>query len=309
MELITILGQTSSGKSELAVELAMYLISTGQRTCIVGCDSRQIYKGLDIGTGKILGLWLFDPDSPTPVFEYRQIKHFLIDFVDPTVDYNLPKYVADFYKLANSIKDQFDIMILVGGTGLYAKAILEKIDLGNLQTQYTQQYEKHKKELQQTDLVTLQRQITQSKIHLNNSDFNNKVRLVSNLLRVKSLDQGWLERSKYFQFTKQRLFAIAVDQSELKAKIRIRLENRFNQGLVDEVKQFAYLGQAKLMSLGLEYRLGWLFLQGELSQPQLEANLLTQNLQYAKRQLTWLNKQKNLIWVRSLQDLLAQLDH
>jgi tRNA dimethylallyltransferase len=308
MQLITILGQTSSGKSDLAIQLAKHLISIGKKICIVGCDSRQIYKGLNIGTGKVEGQLIYDYELKMEVFEFGSIKHFMIDFVDPEVDYHLQNYISDFYDLMIEIRESFDFVILVGGTGLYAKAINENLNLGNVKPEFVSDYENYKSMLQAQPINRLQESANNLLIELNNSDYNNKIRLVSNLLKAHCEDHNWLENSQYYPFEKQYFFAISIVQSELKNKIETRLIQRYNQGLVDEIKQFEYLGEAKFLSLGLEYRQGWLFIRGKLSKEELQTNLLTENLQYAKRQLTWLKKQKNLIWIKNLEDILDKLE-
>jgi tRNA dimethylallyltransferase len=307
MQLITILGQTSSGKSDLAIELSKYLITIGKKNCIVGCDSRQVYKGLNIGTGKVEGQWICDFKSENKIFEHQGIPHFMIDFVDPELDYNLQDYISDFYELMLEIKDEFDFVILVGGTGLYAKAITEKLNLGIVKSKFLDNYKNYKQNLQSKPISELQDSANKLSVNLNNSDYSNKVRLVSNLLKTQSKNNNWLEDSKYYTFVNQYLFAIQVNQSELKSKIESRLKNRFNQGLIAEIEKFRYLGEDKFLSLGLEYRLGWLFTNDKLSQAQLQDRLLTENIQYAKRQLTWLKKQKNLIWIRNLEEILTEL--
>jgi tRNA dimethylallyltransferase len=302
MQLITLLGQTSSGKSDMAIELAKKLIVKNHRVCITGCDSRQVYKGLDIGTGKIEGGWV------DGVFVFQGISHFMIDFVDPRIDYNLQNYIWDFYTTINKAEVQYDFAILVGGTGLYAKAIVEKLELGDVKGEFRIQYINLKKELQALTKVDLQQKVIELKIQINNSDYYNPVRLVSRLLKAEAQKQNWLGDSKFYEFSKQYLFAIAIDQNILKDKIKTRLYSRFNQGLLDEIKKFEYLGEDKFMALGLEYRQGWMYLKGKITQEELQENLLTQNLQYAKRQLTWLKKQKNLIWIRNLEELIKNLE-
>ena len=305
MQLITLLGQTSSGKSNLAIDLVKNLNFKGKKACIVGCDSRQVYRGLSIGTGKVEGSWIYDNETYKSIFEFEGVTHYMIDFVNPEINYNLQNFVSDFYDLILDIQNSFDYVILVGGTGLYAKAIIEQIDLGNIKSQYLQAYNEYKIELQNLDLLELQLKLKDLNIQLNNSDHNNRVRLVSNLLKNHSQKLGWLEPSQYFKFEKQYLFAIEVDQNQLKQKIENRLIQRFNQGLIDEIKQFEYLGEPKFLSLGLEYRQAWHFMQSKLTYSQLQINLLTENLQYAKRQLTWLKKQKNLIWIRNLKEIIS----
>ena len=308
MQLITILGQTSSGKSDLAVELAKNVISKGKKACVVSCDSRQIYKGLNIGTGKIEGKWTFDNQISREVFEHEGIKHFMIDFVDPHNNYNLQSYVLDFYNLMLEIQNSFDYVILVGGTGLYAKAIVEQLDLGQVKLEQLEDYNEYKTKLQNLNLLGLQLKLKDLNIQLNNSDHNNRVRLVSNLLKNHSQKLGWIKPSQYFKFEKQYLFAIEVDQNQLKQKIENRLIQRFNKGLIDEIKQFEYLGEPKFLSLGLEYRQAWHFMHGKLTHSQLQINLLTENLQYAKRQLTWLKKQKNLMWIRNFKEIISLIE-
>ena len=308
MQLITLLGQTSSGKSNLAIDLVKNLNFKGKKACIVGCDSRQVYRGLSIGTGKVEGSWIYDNETYKSIFEFEGVTHYMIDFVNPEINYNLQNFVSDFYDLILDIQNSFDYVILVGGTGLYAKAIIEQIDLGNIKSQYLQAYNEYKIELQNLDLLELQLKLKDLNIQLNNSDHNNRVRLVSNLLKNHSQKLGWIKPSQYFKFEKQYLFAIEVDQNQLKQKIENRLIQRFNKGLIDEIKQFEYLGEPKFLSLGLEYRQAWHFMHGKLTHSQLQINLLTENLQYAKRQLTWLKKQKNLMWIRNFKEIISLIE-
>jgi tRNA dimethylallyltransferase len=301
MELITLLGQTSSGKSNMAVELAKQLILKNYKICIIGCDSRQVYKGLNIGTGKIEGNWM------DGIFVFQNVSHYMIDFVDPQTDYNLQNYIWDFYTTINKIENQYHYVILVGGTGLYAKAITERIDLGDVKDEFRIQYNNLKNELQALSKSSLQQKVLELNIEMNNSDYNNQIRLVSRLLKSEAQNKQWLNDSKYYEFSNQYLFAIDIYQETLINNITTRLYSRFDQGLLDEIKKFENLGEDKFLSLGLEYKQGWLFLQNKLTKKELKTNLLTQNLQYAKRQLTWLKKQKNLIWIRSLEELIDNL--
>ena len=307
MQLITILGQTSSGKSDMAIELCEYIRSIGKKACIVGCDSRQIYKGLNIGTGKVEGKWVYDQTLNRDIFKYKYVAHFMIDFVDPKLDYNLQNYISDFYDLMLAIEDYFDFVILVGGTGFYANAITQKLNLGSVKPEFLSQYEDYKSNLQGKPIHTLQDSTDNLLVKLNNSDYNNKIRLVSNLLKAHCQDNNWLDDSIYYEFEKQYTFAISIVQNVLKNKIETRLKQRFDQGLIAEVKEFEYLGQNKFILLGLEYRQAWFYNKGDINLEELKQNLLIENLQYAKRQLTWLKQQKNLIWIRNLDEMLEQL--
>jgi tRNA dimethylallyltransferase len=303
LNLIALLGQTSSGKSEMAVALAQKL----GRACVIGCDSRQVYHGLNIATGKITGTW--SDTGFGEEFIYNDVVHYLIDFVNPVESYNVADFVKDFYQIIQKIdlQGRFGTVILTGGTGMYAKMILEQVDLGEVLPEFENQYEEYKFDLQNLPLRQLQTLVDEQKIVLNNSDYHNDRRLVSNLLRSRCLANGWFAQNKYHTFQSQKAFAIEVDQVELKQKIQKRLTNRVNDGLLNEVKKYFDLGRDKFWSLGLEYRQGWMYLHGEQTQEQFEQNLLYENIQYARRQLTWLKKQPDITWIKNLDELVENL--
>ncbi len=303
LNLVGLLGQTSSGKSDMAVNLAIELTKNGNKSCIISCDSRQVYKNLNIATGKVQGSW------NNGEFVYRGIVHYLLDFVDPKAEYNLANFVKNFYDTVVQIQNEkkFETIILTGGTGLYAKAILEKIDLGEILPQFEQEYLDHKKDLQKLSLVELQTMTDQKNIKLNHSDYHNPRRLESNLLRNFANNNQWLIPNQYHNFKTQICFAIEIDHKNLHQKITNRLTNRLNDGLLNEVLEYSYLGKNRFWKLGLEYKQGWLYLNGSQTKQEFESNLLQENLHYAKRQLTWLRKQKNLIWIKNLQELATYL--
>ena len=303
LNLIGLLGQTSSGKSDIAVDLAIELTKNCNKSCIISCDSRQVYKNLNIATGKVQGGW------KNGEFVYREVVHYLLDFVDPKTEYNLANFVKNFYDTITKIQNEkkFETIILTGGTGLYARAILEKIDLGEVLPQFEQEYLNHKKDLQRLSLGELQTMVDQKNTKLNNSDYHNPRRLESNLLRHFATANNWLIPNQYHNFKTQICFAIDINQQDLHQKIASRLTNRLNDGLLNEVLEYSYLGKNRFWNLGLEYKQGWLYLNGGQTKEEFEANLLQENLHYAKRQLTWLKKQKNLTWIRNLEDILDKL--
>ena len=295
MKLIVILGQTSSGKSKLAVQLAKKM----GNSCIVGCDSRQVYRQLDFGTGKINGKWVKNQNNGELEYWFDGVNHFLIDFVDPNVNYNLSDYVKDFYDLTISLKGKYKNIILTGGTFLYAKTILEKVNIGEVSPSSQKNYDLYKSNLKSETLQNLQTQFL-NKFNvstINNSDFNNPVRLVSRLLKKQATKSGWLVKNNYFEFESQKVFCIEVDQDELKTKISTRLQKRLNMGIINETDKIMYLGRDRIWQLGLEYRLSWLFLHGMMTTNELQKNLIQENTRYAKRQLTWLKKQSALVWL------------
>lgn len=300
MHLITLLGQTCSGKSQMAVDLAKLL----EKSAVVNCDSRQVYKGLNIGTGKVEGRW------KNGIFMYKDVPHYLIDYADPIKRFTLATYVQDFINLIDSFDSKIEFVIVTGGTGLYATAVTEKYNLGLIKPEFTDQFEGLKRELNKKSLEVLQSQYLQlnSKIlhPLNSSDFHNPRRLIPKIADTICRNNNWNEDLIYPEFKSISNFTIEVDQEKLKEKIRIRLTDRVNQGLLDEVKNIQYLGRQRLLDLGLEYRLTQFFLEGHMDQTQWLEGMYTKNIQYAKRQLTWLKKH-HAKWVISVEDVIKKL--
>jgi tRNA dimethylallyltransferase len=302
MKLITILGQTCSGKTQMSLDLFRHLQKLGKSSWVVNCDSRQIYRKLNYGTAKVEGFWenniyIVDKDIP----------HYLIDYIEPNLQYNLSNYLADFCNLF--ISEQPDYVILVGGTGLYAKAINDEIDLGIIKKEFEQNYNSEKDGLNSLGLYELQKLVSNRNIELNESDYSNKIRIVSNLLRRESSDSGWLEEIKYPKFEQKYYYAIQIpDQQDLQNKIKERIRTRINQGLLNETAALiGELGKERVEQLGLEYRLTQKFLSKEISEIEWIDQLGNENWQYAKRQLTWLNREKTIIWIQKLDELIENL--
>ncbi len=281
----------------MAVDLASYL----KDAIVVNCDSRQIYKDLDIGTGKVPGQW------QQGVFYYQDIPHFLIDYVDPKLNYTLVQYIQDFVYLIAKTSTKY--VILTGGTGLYAKAIVEQYDLGVIKQEFIVEFNELKKSLSELNLTDLQitfqdllktHVVDTSLSFLNESDYQNTRRLVSRILKIKAKLNSWAKDITYPEFEQIFQFAIEIDQAQLKQNISTRLQQRINQGLVTEVQSLQYLGHDRLLDLGLEYRLTQMYLEGEIDQIEWQNRLQIENFQYAKRQLTWLKKQKDLVWIKDL---------
>ncbi len=292
--LISLLGQTCSGKSEMAVEIARWL----GNCCIINCDSRQIYQKLNIGTGKIKGSW---KDNN---YFYKTIPHLLIDYVDPQEkNYSLANYINDFKNLQTNIESQFKYAILTGGTGLYAKAITDNYQISSVKPEYEKDWQDLRKELSKDSISTLQQKyLTLNLSPLNHSDFHNPRRLISKLLDFEGKSKGWYETiQNEFKFDKSLNFAIQVDQTELKQKILIRLKDRVTEGLTEEIESLNYLGTQRLLDLGLEYRISQLYLLGFLTEDEWINKMYLENCKYAKRQLTWLQKQ-DFTWISNTEE-------
>jgi len=305
MILIILLGQTCSGKSQLAVDLAKHLGTTW----IINCDSRQVYQHLNLGTAKVKGSWQHLPNLGN-TFVYQGIPHFLIDYVDPKENYSLNQFLLDWCELFKRQSLNLPkFVILTGGTGLFAKAVSQQYQLGQIDPKYSSEYNALKLNLTQQSLPTLQKLVEQipDLTQLNSSDKLNPRRLVNRLLRYYATAYGWFSQVKldYPAFSKIWQFAIKVDQTILKTRIFNRLKARLNEGLISEILNLN-LDDQRLWDLGLEYRIGSLYLKGWLNEAELLQKLYQENWQYAKRQLTWLKKQP-VIWIQDANEILDYL--
>jgi len=352
MQLITLLGQTCSGKTGLSINLATHLKKAGKTVWIVGCDSRQVYENLNIGTAKIPGVWQDFLDQNFNILRpkiynskqyfYQQIEHFLIDYIDPKTTYSLLDFVLDFCGIFNNLdpSQKPDYVILTGGTGLWAEAIINEYELENIKPIYQKEYEEYKQKIMQKSLPELQmmykdlcekfnninpetQDLTKKNFQnevkksvaktennqiiplLNQSDINNPRRLQNTIIRNKAKD--WSDKILYPKWESKKTFAIQTDPQNLKQKITQRIYDRVGEGLLEEVKSLEYLGEKRLFELGLEYRQTQLFIKQQISQTEWVNKLIVENLQYAKRQKTWLKRMENLIWIENLEDILAEI--
>jgi tRNA dimethylallyltransferase len=277
MELILLLGCTSSGKTDMAVELAKKL----NNTVIVSCDSRQVYKGLDLLSGKAEGKIINNH------FIYSGIIHYLIDVVDLKVYFNLNSYIEEYIKIINNLQN-IDYVILTGGTGLYARAIYEEYQLSSKTTN---------QDLLNLSLLELQ-QLSNQK-DFNNSDWNNRIRLINRLSTS-------VETKKiiYPHYSKKTKYIIKTEKDIITKRVHDRIKDRLNNGMIEELESLLNnYSYAKMTSLGLESRYCSYYLLGMINMEELIRLLNYQTIQYVKRQMTWLNKEKDAIWISSIDEI------
>jgi len=277
--------------------------SAGLQSVIVNCDSRQIYRNLNIGTGKVSGDWQ-SYGSESKAYFVRGIPHFLIDYVDPTTRYSMTDYLTDWCDLYKyDLPENLDYVILVGGTGLWAKAIMEEFQPGIIKTEFQASFDCLRDEIETYSLQQLQKE--SSRQDFNNSDWNNPRRLSNALLRGVAKTNSWTTQLDYPVFGYKQSYAIDIDQNRLQSNIQSRLDSRIEEGLIQEVEALLYL-KDRLLELGLEYRLTYLYLLGQMSKETWEQSLVQENIRYAKRQRTWLKKQ-DVCWIHSIEDITTIL--
>jgi tRNA dimethylallyltransferase len=296
--IIAIQGQTASGKSRLAIDLAHLL----KDVWIISADSRQVYRGFDLGTGKITGSWETTSWYGTNMscFMSEGVPHMLIDYADPAKDYSLAQYIADFTDLVTTVKLP-KYLIICGGTGMYVDALLSRYVIRPT----SPNTEESRNRYTQFSLQKLQETVDSCHIQLNASDYQNPRRLVNALLRHEN--KNTLDYIQAPEFLKYHNFAIQADQSILHTHIYNRLLERMKAGMIDEIKSFHYLGTQKLLNFGLEYRLTTLYLLGQLTYDRYMHELTKKTIQYSKRQLTWLKKHFP-IWIKNLEEITAFLE-
>ncbi|HET9569891.1 MAG TPA: tRNA (adenosine(37)-N6)-dimethylallyltransferase MiaA [Bacteroidales bacterium] len=264
--LITILGPTASGKTHLAVKLASKLHAE-----IISGDSRQVYRGMDIGTGKDLNEYTLDGQS---------IPFHLIDIVDAGYKYNVFEYQQDFLKVWKELKQP---AILCGGTGLYIESILRGYRLVPVPANPVLREELERKSLDElTKLLA-----TYKKLH-NTTD----VDTVKRAVRAIEIEEYYLQNpllDTTFPKIESIVFGLDLDREVRRDRITNRLKARLNEGMVAEVEDLIGRGipVEDLIYYGLEYKYLSLYIVGELTFDQMFTQLEIAIHQFAKRQMTW----------------------
>lgn len=273
-KLIVILGPTAVGKTKFAVQLAHKF--NGE---IISADSRQVYKTMDIGTGK-------DLDEYT--IGNLKIPFHLIDIINPNQEYNLFSFQNDFYTAINKIVKNKTIPFLTGGTGLYIHSILKNYNLEevNFNSKRAQYLEKHTKE--QLEEILLSLDIT---LH-NVSDSIDKQRLLKAILVAENKSQNRIENNLPNTNFETLVIGIGESREIIRERITTRLKYRLENGMIEEVKKLIASGitYEKLDYFGLEYKFIGKFLNGESNYNDMFQRLNTAIHQFAKRQMTWFRK-------------------
>ena len=281
-KLIVIAGTNASGKSGLGVQLAsMY---GGE---VVSADSRQVFRGLDMGSGKI-----------TPQ-ETLGVPHHLIDVCEPGDFFSM----ADFQRLAYAAIDDIlargKVPFLVGGTGLYVDAVADGYELSDRAPDL-----KLREHLETFDTPALYEMLNE-RLPDTQIDPKNRNRVMRAIERIEADDYHPGRRNPRYRTLK---LGVTWDRETLKARIDERLERRLQQGMVQEVQGLLDRGVSTefLMKLGLEYRYLTRYLQGELTYDQMVEELGNAIKKFAKRQMTWFRREENLHWLDMAADPEAQ---
>jgi tRNA dimethylallyltransferase len=275
-KILAVLGPTSSGKSDLAVLLALEF--NGE---IISADSRQVYRGLDIATGKITKEEMCD------------IPHHLLDIADPKERYTVSHFKRDAEKIIDDILTRGKLPIICGGTMQYINAVTE-----NFITPEVLPDKKLREELIKKSNEELFAELKELDARrAEKIDQNNPRRLVRAIEIVRS--QGSVPEipdiPKKYDTLK---IGIATDKEILRTRIRERVKKRLNLGMIEEAKKLHATGLSfeRMKELGLEYRYLAEFLEGKISEEKLKEEIHFKDWQYAKRQMTWMKRDANIQW-------------
>ena len=272
--LITILGPTASGKTTVAAHLANRI--DGE---IISGDSRQVYRRMDIGTGK-------DIDDYT--IDGKTVPYHLIDIAEPGTKYNLFQYQEDFHKAYDDITGRGKTPILCGGTGLYIEAVLKGYNLSPVP-----QNEKLREELSTKSLDELTRILielkkkNQSTMH-NQSDVDTCQRAIR-AIEIETYNLEHPTQERILPAVDATVIGIDISREDRRQRISSRLKARLDRGMIDEVKALIDSGvDAKdLIYYGLEYKYVTEYVIGQISYEEMFSSLEIAIHQFAKRQMTW----------------------
>ncbi len=271
-KMITVLGPTATGKTKLAVQLAAHF-----NGAIISGDSRQVYQGMDIGTGK---------DLQEYTVNGQDIPYFLIDNKKAGYEYNVFEYQVDFYKALDQVQAENKLPILCGGTGMYIEAILKGYQLLRVPNNVAL-----RSELDSKSQLELVERLKTLKPQHNSTDTTTLSRTIR---AIEIAEYCAANPDKVVQYPPIDTIIIGntLERSLVKEKITKRLKQRFKEGMVEEVENLHRDGLSydQLKFYGLEYKYISQFLNGEISRQDMFLQLNIAIHQFSKRQMTWFRR-------------------
>ena len=270
--MIIILGPTATGKTSFAANLALEL--NGE---IISADSRQVYRGMDIGTGK---------DYDDYRIGDKQVPYHLVDIADPGYEYNVFEFQQDFYKAYKNIISRKKLPVLCGGTGMYIESVIKGYRLNKVP---------ENKELRKELELKPEKELTEflksfRKLH-NITDISDRKRLIR-AIEIELYERENPTGSQKIPVIDYLIFGIRFEREVIRKRISERLSRRLEEGMVDEAKRLLDSGltPVQLKFYGLEYRYLTEYITGVLSYKEMYSKLEIAIHQFAKRQMTWFRK-------------------
>ena len=317
--MITILGPTASGKTPVAARLAATLppvATLGQGDCcggeIISADSRQVYRRMDIGTGKDLAdytVTLGDDRRPRTV----NVPYHLIDICEPGTKYNLFEYQQDFFDAYEDIRGRGAVPILCGGTGLYIEAVLKGYHLSPVPQNQALRDSLADKPLDElTQMLKELKARTGSNMH-NKTDVDSPQRAIR-AIEIEAYNIEHPMPRRELPPVESVIIGISIDRELRREKISRRLKARLDEGMVEEVRALMDEGVAaeNLIYYGLEYKFVTEYLTGLLAYDEMVQRLEIAIHQFAKRQMTWFRGMERrgftIHWIDALLPMEVKVD-
>lgn len=272
--MITILGPTACGKTSLAAAIAADI--GGE---VISADSRQVYRKMDIGTGKDLADYTVDG---------RGVPYHLIDIAEPGTKYNLFQYLHDFLNAYNEITDRGATPILCGGTGLYIEAVLKGYKLAAVPENADLRTQLENKTLAElTEILTILKRRNGATMH-NTTDVDTTKRAIR-AIEIETFNGEHPMKAAKLPPIDSVVIGISIDREERRRRITARLKQRLDNGMVDEIRNLLASGinAADLIYYGLEYKFVTEYAIGNIGWDDMFGKLEIAIHQFAKRQMTW----------------------
>lgn len=300
-QLITILGPTASGKTALAARLAYEL--DGE---IISGDSRQVYRGMTIGTGKDLDDYIVDGHA---------IPYHLIDICEPGEKYNIFQYQQDFLRAWRGVQSRGKWPILCGGSGLYIESVLRGYALSPVEQNPELRRSLEGKSLDELTRILLNLKAETGSTMHNTTDVDTPQRAIR-AIEIETFNEEHPTQPRQMEAPDSLVVGVAIDRDERRRKITARLRRRLDEGMVDEIRSLLAKGikAEDLIYYGLEYKYVTLYAIGQLSYEEMFRQLEIAIHQFAKRQMTWFRGMERrgcrIHWIdaaSSMEDKLQQI--
>ena len=311
-KVIVILGPTASGKSDVAIKLAQKF--GGE---IISADSRQVYRGMNLGTGKV------EADQPAEIpkeflnkkfysgsnlFISEGIIHHLIDVADPNDEFNISHFKKLAEKKIEDILKRGKIPIICGGTGFWIQSIVDNVQLPEVKPDKVLRNMLSNKPTE--ELFSMLKKLDSERAK--NIDAKNKVRLIRAIEICRAIGKVPKQNTRYEILNTKYEFlqiGIDVDKEILNEKIKKRLGQRFSIGMIEEVQILnnppagGGISWERLEYFGLEYRWIARYLQKKISLDEMMEKLYFDIIHYAKRQMTWFKRDKRILWLKDYSEI------
>ena len=296
-KVLVVLGPTSSGKSDIAIKLAKKF--NGE---IISADSRQIYRGMDVGTGKVHVTHNTKHETLS-----GGIRHYMIDIVSPRTEYNVAKFKKQAEKIIEDILKRGKLPIICGGTGFWISAIVNNVQFPEVKPNWKLRKKLEKYSVER--LFTMLKKLDSERAET--IDPKNKVRLIRAIEICKKIKKVPLTKNTKYQILNTRYkilqIGLKIPRQKLYQNIVKRVKTRFKQGMIAEVKRLHRQGLSwkKIQSFGLGYYWTSLYFQNKISKNKLIKKVIQAEKNYAKRQMTWFKRDKRIIWLENPNKIMA----